>query len=742
MAAEQALRSANDGDVTIKRDQAGRVHFVGTQPGHPAALPSGVARTAAPATAARAHLGKYAALFGIKDAAAELAPLRSAESGAVKTVTFGQRQGGISVLGGELTVSLDAAGNLVSINGEAGAIAASHTATVSATSAAATAKLAIAKGAKVSASELNTTKPTLWIYDPALLGAPGAPTVRPVWRMQVETTSGEYRRWTVLIDATDGAVALAFADLAHAKSRRVCDFRTDFITGPDDWACPSGTHPVTRTEGGPALPEPDDTNVNVAYDVTGAVYDYYFNVLGRDSINGAGSPLISSVRVCVDEPDGCPYPNAFWDGQQMVFGEGFVTDDVVAHELTHGVTQHESNLLYYFQSGAINESMSDVIGELFDLEYTGPGSGDDSAGARWWLGEDLPIGTIRDMQDPTVFQHPDRMSSTYWTSDPLDQAFDAGGVHTNSGVGNKAAYLMTDGDTFNGITVTGIGATKAAHVWYEANQLMTSGSDYADLYTIMQQACANLVTAGTAGITTADCAQVKNALDAVEMSQPANEPAIPLARRCAMGFTTISKFTDKFDREVSGSLGSTWTESTGVSLVDDFQPSATAGGAMFISGNEPTFVSAGRTRYAYTTAYRTLSTAYTTYLHFDHAYSLDWFPAGGTGHPVAYFDGARVEIDVSGDGKSWLVPSLSAWNNGPNHNLINDHPDYGDHPILAGARTFAGESRGWTASRLSLASYKGKMVKVRFRVALDGFPSASAGYGWWVDNVRLYRCAG
>ncbi|HKE52534.1 MAG TPA: hypothetical protein VKE25_13600, partial [Actinomycetes bacterium] len=57
-----------------------------------------------------------------------------------------------------------------------------------------------------------------------------------------------------------------------------------------------------------------------------------------------------------------------------------------------------------------------------------------------------------------------------------------------------------------------------------------------------------------------------------------------------------------------------------------------------------------------------------------------------------------------------------------------------------GARTFAGESRGWTSSRLSLASYKGKMVKIRFRMALDGFASVSSGYGWWLDNVRLYRC--
>jgi hypothetical protein len=483
---------------------------------------------------------------------------------------------------------------------------------------------------------------------------------------------------------------------------------------------------VTRTENQAATGIAD---VDDAYDLTGAVYDYYSNLLGRDSIDDNGLILRSSVRVCVDQPGGCsaqnPFQNAFWDGKQMVFGEGFASaDDVVGHELTHGVTQHTSNLLYYFQSGAMNESMSDVIGELFDLSYAGPPAGDDTAGARWLLGEDLSIGAIRDMENPPAFGQPDRMTSSLWDSSADSQVFDNGAVHTNSGVGNKAAFLMTDG---NGGTITGIGADKTAHVWYATNQLLTSGADYADMYSVMQQACANLATAGTGGITSADCVQVRNALDAVEMNQPANEPAIPQARRCAVGFTTINKFVDKFDRT---SLGSAWTRTTGVGINDDFKPSLTAGNAMHISDAEATLSQNGRTRYSFTTSFRTLSATRTTFLHFDHAYSLDW----ETG-PTAFFDGGRVEIDVSGDGKSWLVPSISAWNNGPNHLLVSNHP------VLPGARMFAGESRGWTSSRLSLASYKGKSVKIRFRMALDGFGGGpSSQFGWWLDNVRLYSC--
>ena len=126
-------------------------------------------------------------------------------------------------------------------------------------------------------------------------------------------------------------------------------------------------------------------------------------------------------------------------------------DDVVGHELTHGVTDYESNLVYIYQSGAISESLSDIWGEFVDLTN---GRGNDSIGVRWLSGEDLAGGPARDMQNPPAYNHPDRMKHPlYWRAARAD---DNGGVHINSGVGNKAAYLMTDGDTFNGITVSGI----------------------------------------------------------------------------------------------------------------------------------------------------------------------------------------------------------------------------------------------------------------------------------------------
>ena len=128
----------------------------------------------------------------------------------------------------------------------------------------------------------------------------------------------------------------------------------------------------------------------------------------------------------------------------MVYGAGFASaDDVVAHELAHGVIQRTAGLIYWFQSGALNESMADVLGELVDLA---DGVGTDTPQSRWQLGEDLPPqagGVTRDMSDPTLYGQPDHTASELY--DFATDYLDNGGVHTNSGVPNKAAYLVVDG---------------------------------------------------------------------------------------------------------------------------------------------------------------------------------------------------------------------------------------------------------------------------------------------------------
>jgi hypothetical protein len=181
----------------------------------------------------------------------------------------------------------------------------------------------------------------------------------------------------------------------------------------------------------------------------------------------------------------------------MVFGPGMVADDVMAHELTHGVTDKESNLKYENASGAINESISDIFGEFVDLVN---GSGNDSDSVRWLIAEDLTIGPFRDMADPTQYGHPDRLGSPLFVS-PVNNPNkwnDQGGVHTNSGVNNKLAYLLTDGDTFNGRTVDGLGISSVADLYYEANvNHLPKSADWTDLYDALNDAAVNLNWSGS-----------------------------------------------------------------------------------------------------------------------------------------------------------------------------------------------------------------------------------------------------
>src|SRR5947207_451002 len=154
------------------------------------------------------------------------------------------------------------------------------------------------------------------------------------------------------LEPTVRADALAAATPGHEK-RTIYDVKgTETLPGE-----------VVRAEGGP---KGGDDAANEAYDGLGATYTFYWDVFRRDSLDDAGLPLDAVIHY------GQKYDNAFRDGHRMIFGDGdgvlfnrfTISVDVIGHELTHGVTQHESNLVYRRQSGALNESLSDVFGSL------------------------------------------------------------------------------------------------------------------------------------------------------------------------------------------------------------------------------------------------------------------------------------------------------------------------------------------------------------------------------------------
>ncbi len=203
-----------------------------------------------------------------------------------------------------------------------------------------------------------------------------------------------------------------------------------------------------------------------AFQGLGATWDFYFDVYGRQSIDDEGLPLDATVHF------GSDYNNAFWNGHQMVFGDGdgelfnrfTIALDVIGHELTHGVTEDEAGLVYMFQPGALNESISDVFGSLIKQRK----AKQTAAEADWLIGAGLFTSAVngsalRSMKAPgTAYDddvlgkdpqpdHMDQYNNTYQ---------DNGGVHINSGIPNKAFYQAA-------IDMGGFAWEKAGRIWYE-----------------------------------------------------------------------------------------------------------------------------------------------------------------------------------------------------------------------------------------------------------------------------------
>jgi Zn-dependent metalloprotease len=712
-AADGGLAAELGPGVTVSRhSETDKVRFIGTSPGQPIDRPAGLAASAAPQTVAEAFLDDHGSAFGLGDPGSELRLLDEASDHGKSTVRFQQVHSGVPVLGGELVVNLDERGNVLSASGEVvPRPSLSVSPGVSPADAERTALEKVAKEYSVPGSSLDATRPELWIYDSRLLGGPGLNRPTLVWRMDVTAGELEPIRELVLVDARVGSVALNFNQIAEAKNRRICDANSTANQVP----C---TSPV-RVEGGPPTGVVD---VNKAYDFSGDTYDFYFNRFGRDSLDGAGLALLSTVRFC-PSPSSCPYKNAFWNGEQMVYGAGYASaDDVVGHELTHGVTDFESHLFYYYQSGAINESLSDVFGEFVDLTN---GVGTDTATTRWQLGEDLPAstGVIRDMQDPTLFGDPDRMQSPNYTAD-VNEA-DNGGVHTNSGVNNKAAYLMTDGGTFNGRTVTALGITKVARIYYQVETtLLTTASDYADLYNALNQACTNLV--GSGGITAANCVEVNDALLAVQMNQSPSAAPNPEAPTCQTGYAPKNSFFDTLENTASGN----WTKITNNAPNRWFYPQnpnpigldatyATSGDTNFWGYNDPTIAD-----YSIAMA-KNVTVPANGFLHFRHAFGFEDDASGA-------YDGGILQYSTNG-GATWTNVTGAMFT----HNGYNGTIASGFGNPLGGQTGFVRESNGYISSRVNLASLAGQPIRFRFRIGTD---SSFDDYGWFVDDVRIYRC--
>ena len=214
-------------------------------------------------------------------------------------------------------------------------------------------------------------------------------------------------------------------------------------------------------------PTVDDPAVKEAWDGLGATWDFFFDVFDRQSIDDEGMALDATVHY------GYRYNNAFWNSQQMVFGDGdgrlfnrfTIAVDIIGHELAHGVVEDESGLVYLFQPGALNESLADVFGSLIRQKVAGQTAAD----ADWLIGKGLFTSAVngvalRSLKSPgTAYDdgvlgtdpQPAHMKDFVHTHE------DNGGVHINSGIPNRAFYLTA-------AKLGGCAWDKAGRIWYEA----------------------------------------------------------------------------------------------------------------------------------------------------------------------------------------------------------------------------------------------------------------------------------
>ncbi|MCI0712353.1 MAG: M4 family metallopeptidase, partial [Chloroflexi bacterium] len=775
--------------------QTGALNFVGLSPGGGPSVGN--------VNGATTVINNYASQFGLASGSQiGLVGVSTSRSGSTY-YRYQQTYQGVPIFGGELILAADRKNSVTAISGELTQDLSNTEMTAQASGARAT-QGALAFAAKVSglpASAFTVSTPELYIYDSSLI-SPIVEDPQLVYRMEVSAAGHPYK-FLILSSALSGGVRLGFNQIdtfwsenntaAQQSQTGEASGSTDTVrvnpgtSGPTLWSpnfnatavtydsnntsdrqgsgsstliC-SDTQPVvvTLTGGNSCDGGANVSQANAAHYFALDIFDMYDFLFGRNSINDAGMTLISNVNFT----PGGSFANAFWDGVQMTYGNAgfFTADDVVAHELTHGVTENESNLFYYYESGAINEALSDIFGEMLD-QLNGIAVDDltmtqivDAPGDRWLLGEDLTIGAIRNMANPPAFSQPDSMTHPDYFTVPsitygLGDGGDQGGVHINSGVANKAAFLMVDGGTHNGVTVSPLGSSTndswvvTGNIWYESQFLLTSGADYGQLAGVLPAACSNLIGAVLTGtsdvISAATCNEVVDAVNATEMTlEPAGDPTYnpePPAECPNPGDQFQTLYTNSFDGGLShftisnhGVFPADWLPNTfyerngtrsiwGVDLQGGDVGSTFALMTMELNQN---IGMVGGSQY---------------FIHFYHSYGFEDYQLWPVADPQAIFDGGVVEYSTN-SGATWNDLG-NLYDAGLDYVRSRTVEDTADNNPLEGRFVFAYDSHGFGASRYDLTSLAGQTVRFRWVIGTD---SVGFDLGWFVDDLTIYRCS-
>jgi hypothetical protein len=424
-----------------------------------------------------------------------------------------------------------------------------------------------------------------------------------------EVPSGQYLAWrtatSVLNDATsismtylseDGSKILSSLPFLRGISADpfVCDLQVDvatpgYVLPPGVAIDASNNRYVNIASGGQGMPlcgvntfGLNGINTEVGKQNIIRTWDYFSSVLGQDineekylgniapTVNGDATPRISAfIDICATNgtTGSCPYANAFWvpwtstecaSGacSAIFLGKNFDhADDVIAHELAHGVTfalAFSSAMADNSETAALSEAISDVFGEAMDQLSVAPGEVADPA---WTMGEDAQAGGYRDLQDPSVSK--------------IDKNWAPGDSHDNSGPVNRLAFVLANGGKIGKVKIKALGSNansvtkndlceapgecvgtvRMSQLVFAATSNLTATSNYFDFGKQMMNACSAFVTNGTAGFKNATCKNVGAALKAQGFT------TVKVSGMTKLG--NVTKNTDTIiTANVSGSTGS------------------------------------------------------------------------------------------------------------------------------------------------------------------------------------------
>lgn len=658
----------------------------------------------------------------------------------LKNVLVQQEYNGVPVYDGKLRFHFNEQERLTSVNGNyIPNIKLDATPTLSEGEANALAMEAIAsQNINYSGTALFVNKSTLYVFAKGLAqGFLGSKYLV----YEVEVRNDKDVREFVFVNAHNGTIVEQFTGMAHALDRVVYEGNT----GNTVW------------EEGDAFP--GSLTIWQQNEVVASGHTYYFfeNAFGYTSYDGADAQM----RTINNDPN-ISCPNANWNGATANYCNGTATDDVIAHEWGHAYTGSTSGLIYQWQSGALNESFSDIWGETVDILNAYEDADDDNSlrtgcgsSDRWMIGEDATAfgGAIRDMWDPTCRNHPGKVTDgQYWCS-----TGDSGGVHINSGIPNHAYALLVDGGNFNGQVVNGIGFTKAAHIFWRAqSQYLTATSDFASMADALEASATDLiginleglsttdVPAGPSGemITAADVDAVIAAVLAVEMRINPDACGFdtilaPIPDLCDNA-TNDAIFFEDWETGMDGWLveqapinAATWEDRDWV--VDNTLPKGRAGSAAF--GTDPII---GDCAGDLENGKITLTSPEITIPNFtEGTYELAF------NHYIATetdYDGGNIKYKL--DGGAWQLLGSAAFTANPYNGALmlngNDNP-------LRGEVAFHGADEGsltssWGTSVIDLSSLgvtANSTIQFRFELGTDG---CNGRDGWYVDEVMLYNC--